>query len=236
LSKFVYDSLSASTRQLVAAGGTPRAAPGPGRRPEPPARRELKARTEIETLKRERGALDLETSPKSAEKAARSTSKSPNSRKSPALYDAERFKGVQISEYLQDFIKENPQSHTGSGSTGCSSKPLIPKNQQEQGRRLSRPRDVHRHPQGLAEVLRRLSRDAQRRLQANQLKPARMCASWTTACRSPARWPSCINASSPRSCSITTPRTSSSSRKVSRWTGCIPPHSVRVIMKINRQP
>src|SRR5262249_2816170 len=28
------------------------------------------------------------------------------------LYDPERFKQVQISEYLQDFIKENPQSHS----------------------------------------------------------------------------------------------------------------------------
>src|SRR6185436_4076681 len=28
------------------------------------------------------------------------------------LYEPERFKQVTISEYLQDFIKENPQSHT----------------------------------------------------------------------------------------------------------------------------
>src|SRR6185369_12091869 len=27
------------------------------------------------------------------------------------LYDPERFKHVQISEYLQDFIQQNPQSH-----------------------------------------------------------------------------------------------------------------------------
>ncbi len=28
------------------------------------------------------------------------------------LYEPERFKGANLSEYLQDFIKENPQSHT----------------------------------------------------------------------------------------------------------------------------
>src|SRR2546423_2478144 len=28
------------------------------------------------------------------------------------LYDPDRFKDVQISEYLQDFIKENPQSRS----------------------------------------------------------------------------------------------------------------------------
>src|SRR5205085_1587615 len=28
------------------------------------------------------------------------------------LYDPERFKQVELSDYLKDFIKENPQSHT----------------------------------------------------------------------------------------------------------------------------
>ena len=32
--------------------------------------------------------------------------------KSETFYNPDRFKDVQISEYLQDFIKENPQSHT----------------------------------------------------------------------------------------------------------------------------
>jgi tetratricopeptide (TPR) repeat protein len=36
----------------------------------------------------------------------------PEGKKGPALYDPERFKGVSISEYLADFIKQNPQSHT----------------------------------------------------------------------------------------------------------------------------
>ena len=30
----------------------------------------------------------------------------------PPLYEPVRFKSVPISEYLQDFIKENPRSHT----------------------------------------------------------------------------------------------------------------------------
>ena len=117
VSKFIYDNLAPETRQILQASGN-----------EDQLRRDLckdlnvLIDRELETRKRI-GALQRKR-PRLTKKSPMASSESLRQRqdelakqladlsKISPLYEPERFKQVQISEYLQDFIKQNPQSHT----------------------------------------------------------------------------------------------------------------------------
>ena len=65
--------------------------------------------------------------------------------KIPPLYSPTGSKNVAISEYLLDFIKENPQSHTRVRLNRLLLEAAYPKEiAAQQGRRLPGSRDVHR--------------------------------------------------------------------------------------------
>lgn len=118
VSKFIYENLAAETRQLLAGQGND-AALG-----EDLARdlnvlldRDLEVKKSLAAKLQEKSDIDQQI-------AGGSTSESLHRRqdelakqiaelsKVELLYEPDRFKQVQISEYLADFIKQNPQSHT----------------------------------------------------------------------------------------------------------------------------
>jgi tetratricopeptide (TPR) repeat protein len=118
LSKFIYDNLSPETRQLLAGSGNE-----PALRQKLAAdlnillERELQARKSLEAKKREKDAIDQQiseggTSERLRHKQEQLGKEIGELSKIGPLYDPERFKQVPISEYLQDFITENPQSYT----------------------------------------------------------------------------------------------------------------------------
>jgi tetratricopeptide (TPR) repeat protein len=118
VSKFIYDNLTSETRNLLQ---------GSANQESLRAHlcedlntlmdRELQTRTRLQELQQNKSDVDQkvadgnnsESLRRKQDELARRISEL--SKVSP-LYDAERFKQVPISEYLQDFIKENPQSHT----------------------------------------------------------------------------------------------------------------------------
>ena len=62
------------------------------------------------------------------------------------LYEPERFKQVPLSEYLTDFIKENPQSHTRIRLNRLLLEAAYPKEIAGQpGRSLPGPGNLHGH-------------------------------------------------------------------------------------------
>ena len=118
VSKFIYNNLAGGTKELLTSG-----------RDEAALRtalstdlnklleRELVARKESEAKQREKAAVDQQIGEgKSSDSLRRRQEQLAKEiaelTKVEPLFETNRFKGVQISEYLQDFIKENPQSHT----------------------------------------------------------------------------------------------------------------------------
>jgi thioredoxin-like negative regulator of GroEL len=118
VSKFLYDNVSKQTQELLSGSGNDKALR------EALAKdlnlildRELQATNAIREKKREKDKIDaaLEAGSTSSTKRERSQQlekEISDLSKTPGLWDADRFKEVNISEYLQDFIKENPKSHT----------------------------------------------------------------------------------------------------------------------------
>jgi thioredoxin-like negative regulator of GroEL len=118
VSKFVYENLTKDTQQLLSGSGNEK------RLRESLAKdlnqlldRELQIKKQLEQKKSEKDSLDsdLESGSTSSRKKQRRDElekEIADLSKVPSLYDAERFKQVSISEYLQDFIKENPKGHT----------------------------------------------------------------------------------------------------------------------------
>jgi tetratricopeptide (TPR) repeat protein len=118
LSKFIYDNLTEKTRQLLQSSGSPDAVRGPLVRDlNVLIDRELQTRKRLTDLQQQKSEVDQKIADGSnsdniRRKQDELAKQVADLSKIPPLYDAERFKQVQISEYLQDFIKQNPQSHT----------------------------------------------------------------------------------------------------------------------------
>ena len=118
VSKFLYDSLSPETRQLLANKGNEAALrQGLVKDLNLVLDRELEAKKALTLKQQEKGAVDQKIQEGSGsqsllQKQGELAKEIADLSRVPSLYDPERFKQVQISEYLQDFIKENPQSHT----------------------------------------------------------------------------------------------------------------------------
>ena len=92
--------------------------------------------------------------------------------KIPGLYDSERFKGVSLSEYVQDFIKENPQSHTRVRLNRLLLEAAYPKEIAKSLGGVYPDREMYiASPEDSSRCFNEYMGDAQRRLQSNQLKP-----------------------------------------------------------------
>jgi tetratricopeptide (TPR) repeat protein len=92
--------------------------------------------------------------------------------KNGGLYDPERFKDVKLSEYLQDFIKENPKSHTRVRLNRLLLEETYPKEIAKSLGGVYPDREIYTpSPEDSQRCFQEYLADAQRRLQLNQLKP-----------------------------------------------------------------
>jgi thioredoxin-like negative regulator of GroEL len=107
-------------------------------------------RRQVETLAREIGELS----------------------KVPSLYQPDRFKSVALSEYLQDFIKQNPQSDTRVRLNRLLLEAAYPTELAKSLGGVYPDREIYiATPEDSSRCFNDYMADAQRRLQLNQLKP-----------------------------------------------------------------
>ncbi|HEY5914901.1 MAG TPA: DUF2723 domain-containing protein [Verrucomicrobiae bacterium] len=113
LSKYIYENLSSGTRQLLAAFGKTESPLRTGLAQDLNLLLDRELRNDLFGKQSEKDSIDKEI-------AAGRTSEPLRQRQQQlakeiseiTLYNPERFKQVPLSEYLVDFIKENPLSHT----------------------------------------------------------------------------------------------------------------------------
>jgi tetratricopeptide (TPR) repeat protein len=88
------------------------------------------------------------------------------------LYTAERFKGVEISDYLAEFIKQNPRSFTRIRLNRLLLEAAYPKEITKSKGGVYPDREIYiASPEDSARCFQDYLADAQRRLQVNQLRP-----------------------------------------------------------------
>jgi tetratricopeptide (TPR) repeat protein len=118
LSSYLFDNLSATTRQRLSSNGNDAALRrGLARDLNRLLERELVNKKEIAAKQQEKAAVDQDilegsTSERLRRKQERLDKDIAELSAVGPLYQPERFKQVALPEYLTDFIKENPQSHT----------------------------------------------------------------------------------------------------------------------------
>jgi tetratricopeptide (TPR) repeat protein len=117
VSKYLYQNLSAKTQQLLAGPADSNLGRALSTDLNALLERELVVRKRITEKEAEKAAVDQEiadgeASSRQRDRQAQLVKELAALPKPEPLYDPERFKQVEISEYLQDFIKQNPQSHT----------------------------------------------------------------------------------------------------------------------------
>ncbi|HWQ92797.1 MAG TPA: DUF2723 domain-containing protein, partial [Clostridia bacterium] len=177
VSKFIYDNLTAETKQLLARGNDPKLSKALADDLNQLLDRELQVKAQITEKTREKSQLQQEIeSGSSAEKRTVRIEKLNQEiaalAKTPALWDAERFKGVKISEYLQDFIKENPQGHTRVRLNRLLLEAAYPAEISRTKGGVYPDREMYiASPRDSQKCFEEYLQDAQRRLQLNQLKP-----------------------------------------------------------------
>src|SRR5262249_46140925 len=89
-----------------------------------------------------------------------------------SFYQPDRFKNVALSEYLTDFIKENPQSHTRIRLNRLLLEAAYPKEIAKTKGGVYPDREIYTPtPEDSQRCFQDYLQDAQRRLQLNQLKP-----------------------------------------------------------------
>ena len=148
VSKYVYENLAPETQQLLASKGNEKAL----------------ANHLAQDLNR---ILDLDLQLKKE-----GTATKPGKSATETLYSADRFKGVQISEYLQDFIKQNPQSHTRVRLNRLLLEAAYPKEIAKSLGGVYPDREIYTPSfEDSQRCFNEYMADAQRRLQQNQLKP-----------------------------------------------------------------
>jgi thioredoxin-like negative regulator of GroEL len=146
ISKFVYERLSTETRNLL---------DGPG------ADRQLRVRLADDFNQ----VLD----PESKEPIhGAASAEVPSS----GLYTAERFNHVELSEYLKDFIAQNPTGHTRIRLNRLLLEAAYPVELAKSPGGVYPDREIHTPSnEDLERCYSEYARDAQRRSQLNQLKP-----------------------------------------------------------------
>lgn len=118
VSKFLYDNLSPQTRQLLA-NKTDTAALRQNLEKDLNVvlDRELEVKKTLARKQQEKSAVDQKiqegsNSDSLRQKQTQLATEIAELSKVPSLYNPDRFKQVELSEYLQDFIKQDPQSDT----------------------------------------------------------------------------------------------------------------------------
>ena len=178
LSKYLYDNLSLRTQELLAGQGNEAAL----RRNlandlNVLLERELKIKRRYDEKKQEKAAVDQEiadgsTSEKLRRKQEKLAAELAELSQTGPLYDPERFKQVTLSEYLTDFIKENPQSWTRIRLNRLLLEAAYPKEIARSLGGVYPDREIYiPSPADSQDCFQEYMADAQRRMQANQLKP-----------------------------------------------------------------
>jgi thioredoxin-like negative regulator of GroEL len=174
LSKFIYANLSAETQQLLSNAGDKRLLNGMIKDLNLLIDRELQTKDKLIEKRAERDALEQEgsTSERKQKRKEQLDKEIDELSKVPPLYAPERFKQVQLTEYLQDFIKENPQLHTRVRLNRLLLEAAYPNEIKKSLGGVYPDREIYcPSPDDSQRCFQDYLADAQRRLQLNQLKP-----------------------------------------------------------------
>ncbi|HZR20438.1 MAG TPA: hypothetical protein VFE51_24365, partial [Verrucomicrobiae bacterium] len=118
VSKFIHDNVSPGTQQLLQGSGNEnKLASQLAADLNLLIDRELQTKKRLAALQQKKSEVDQKVADGSTSESLRRkqdelAKQISDLSKIPPLYDPERFGAVQISQYLQDFIQQNPQSHT----------------------------------------------------------------------------------------------------------------------------
>jgi thioredoxin-like negative regulator of GroEL len=176
-SKYLYDNLSPKTRELLSGqGNEARLRRSLAEDLNALLERELKIKERLNAKKQEKDAVDQEIADGSTSERLRkrqeqlATEISDLSKTGP-LYEPERFKAVQLSEYLTDFIKEDPQSWTRIRLNRLLLEAAYPKEIARSLGGVYPDREIYTGtPEDSRRCFEEYMADAQRRMQVNQLK------------------------------------------------------------------
>jgi tetratricopeptide (TPR) repeat protein len=178
LSKYLYDNLSPKTQELLAGQSEPaRLRRSLAEDLNRLLERELKIKERLNLKKQEKEAVDQEIADGVSSESLRKKQDQLRTEiaelsKAGPLYEPERFKQVQLSEYLTDFIKENPQSWTRIRLNRLFLEAAYPKEITRSLGAVYPDREIYTPtPEDSARCFQEYMADAQRRMQNNQLKP-----------------------------------------------------------------
>jgi len=179
LSKYLYESLSPDTQKLLSGGDQKALKDALTRDLNRLLERELKIRKQIASKTAEKYAVDQEILSGGNSESLRRKQDELNKEitelsKTGPLYDPDRFKNVELSEYIRDFIKENPQSHTRIRLNRLLLEEAYPKEIAKTIGGVYPDREIYTpNPEDSQRCFNEYLMDAQRRLQMNppQLKP-----------------------------------------------------------------
>jgi tetratricopeptide (TPR) repeat protein len=178
LSKYLFDNLSPGTRQRLSSKGNDGALRRDlARDLNRLLERELDLKKQIAAKQQEKAAVDQDILEGSQSERLRRKQEELGkeiaglSAVGP-LYQPERFKQVALSEYLTDFIKENPQSHTRIRLNRLLLEAAYPKELARSLGGVYPDREIYTpSPDDSRRCFQEYMADAQRRIPLNQLKP-----------------------------------------------------------------
>jgi thioredoxin-like negative regulator of GroEL len=178
VSKFLYDNLPPETQKLLLgnAANDKSLRDSLARDLNVILDRELQIKKSIAETKAEKVALEQDLAADSGSSSKRQKVQTLEKQiaelsKIPPLYDPERFKSVNISEYLQDFIKQNPQSDTRVRLNRLLLEAAYPAEIAKSLGGVYPDREIYiATPEDSSRCFNEYMADAQRRLQLNQLK------------------------------------------------------------------
>ena len=173
LSKYIYENLSPDTQKLLS-GNDSKLADSLCLDLNRLMDRELQIKKQLKELQDEKGALDDEgsTSSRKVQRRQELEKEIAELSKVGPLYDAARFKDVVISEYLGDFIKQDPKSDTRVRLNRLLLEAAYPKEIAKSLGGVYPDREIYTpSPEDSQKCFGEYMADAQRRLGLNQLKP-----------------------------------------------------------------
>ncbi|HVM48231.1 MAG TPA: DUF2723 domain-containing protein [Candidatus Acidoferrum sp.] len=178
LSKWLYDNLSPDTQKLLTSNGDSK-----GLRTalahdlNALLERELQIKERLNAKKQEKDAVDQDiadgsTSEKLHRDQERLAKEIADLSKTGPLYEPERFKQVPLSEYLTDFIKQDPESWTRIRLNRLLLEAAYPKQIAKSLGGVYPDREIYTPtPDDSQRCFQEYMADASRRMQQNQLKP-----------------------------------------------------------------
>jgi len=177
LSKYLYDNLGPKTRELLSSQGDEASLRrGLARDLNALLERELKIKARLNAKKQEKDAVDQEiadgnSSERLRKKQEQLAADIAELSKTGPLYETNRFQAVALSEYLADFIKENPQSWTRIRLNRLLLEAAYPKDIARSLGGVYPDREIYTAtPDDSQRCFQEYMTDAQKRMQLNQLK------------------------------------------------------------------